>query len=403
MKCNAYEPQTELQWQLLQGFNMSAVSSLQNNPKYNLRISSCHVQSADTLHNLLNTISVKHDSIIGFSYELTRNALQPNQDALFTFISSLTALESLGLRKVPGLNQIPPLQTLTHLEQLHLRENSISSINVDAFKANGALNLIDLSFNQLEELPTAGGGAFLFPASLILLDLNTNRLRALSQESFQGLTSLRTLSIRQNPNLTSIEPETFSHLSSLQVLDLDFTKFKEFPNLSALNALQEIRISFLDNNPSIFTNHSLSNYTAYGDFKASSELSLVFTADYSTVFNSHFPNLTKVSLISDGLLRVPILNGSAMPKLTVLNLSANQIRVVDENIFSSLLTLRELDLSLNQIIQFNGINARELNKLNLQYNFIQHLDSSVWNGVKNLQVLKLGHNQVNNLQRQLSN
>ncbi|XP_007667229.1 leucine-rich repeat transmembrane protein FLRT2 [Ornithorhynchus anatinus] len=105
------------------------------------------------------------------------------------------------------------LAQLLKLEELHLDDNSISTVGVEdgAFREAISLKLLFLSKNHLSSVPVG------LPVDLQELRVDENRIAVISDMAFQNLTSLERLIVDGNL-LTNkgIAEGTFSHLSRLK-------------------------------------------------------------------------------------------------------------------------------------------------------------------------------------------
>ncbi|XP_061890280.1 leucine-rich repeat transmembrane protein FLRT2-like [Entelurus aequoreus] len=109
------------------------------------------------------------------------------------------------------------LAQLTRLEELHLDDNSISTVGVEegAFREALSLKLLFLTKNHLSSVPIG------LPEDLKELRLDENRIAVIAEEAFQNVTRLQRLLLDGNL-LTDegIAPGTFQGLASLRELAL---------------------------------------------------------------------------------------------------------------------------------------------------------------------------------------
>lgn len=109
------------------------------------------------------------------------------------------------------------LAQLTKLEELHLDDNSISTVGVEegAFREAVSLKLLFLTKNHLSSVPIG------LPEDLKELRLDENRIAIIAEEAFQNVTRLQRLLLDGNL-LTDegIAPGTFQDLSNLRELAL---------------------------------------------------------------------------------------------------------------------------------------------------------------------------------------
>ncbi|KAI3363816.1 hypothetical protein L3Q82_001414 [Scortum barcoo] len=109
------------------------------------------------------------------------------------------------------------LAQLTRLEELHLDDNSISTVGVEegAFREAVSLKLLFLTKNHLSSVPIG------LPEDLKELRLDENRIAVIAEEAFQNVTRLQRLLLDGNL-LTDegIAPGTFQDLVNLRELAL---------------------------------------------------------------------------------------------------------------------------------------------------------------------------------------
>lgn len=109
------------------------------------------------------------------------------------------------------------LAQLTRLEELHLDDNSISTVGVEegAFREAVSLKLLFLTKNHLSSVPIG------LPEDLKELRLDENRIAHIAEEAFQNVTRLQRLLLDGNL-LTDegIAPGTFQDLANLRELAL---------------------------------------------------------------------------------------------------------------------------------------------------------------------------------------
>ncbi|KAK5880413.1 hypothetical protein CesoFtcFv8_023445 [Champsocephalus esox] len=109
------------------------------------------------------------------------------------------------------------LAQLTRLEELHLDDNSISTVGVEegAFREAISLKLLFLTKNHLSSIPIG------LPEDLKELRMDENRIAHIAEEAFQNVTRLQRLLLDGNL-LTDegIAPGTFQELTNLRELAL---------------------------------------------------------------------------------------------------------------------------------------------------------------------------------------
>lgn len=134
------------------------------------------------------------------------------------------------------------LAQLTQLEELHLDDNSISTVGVEegAFREALSLKLLFLTKNHLSSVPIG------LPEDLKELRLDENRIAVIAEEAFQNVTRLQRLLLDGNL-LTDegIAPGTFQDLSNLRELALGRNSLTFPPPLLPSQSL--IKLSLQEN------------------------------------------------------------------------------------------------------------------------------------------------------------
>ena len=127
-------------------------------------------------------------------------------------------------------NYIPDFQILfnfLNLEYINLSYNHINTINPDAFIYLVSLLTIDLSFNNLNEMPGLEDtfkSLFRWNENLTSIDLSSNGLSYLPDESF--LSNANLLELRLSQNLFTQLSLNVSNLHKLELLDLRYNKIQ---------------------------------------------------------------------------------------------------------------------------------------------------------------------------------
>ncbi|XP_067098210.1 leucine-rich repeat transmembrane protein FLRT2 [Osmerus mordax] len=134
------------------------------------------------------------------------------------------------------------LAQLPKLEELHLDDNSISTVGVEegAFREALSLKMLFLTKNHLSSVPIG------LPEDLTELRLDENRIAIIAEEAFQNVTRLQRLLLDGNL-LTDegIAPGTFQELTNLRDLALARNSLTFPPPLLPSQAL--VRLSLQDN------------------------------------------------------------------------------------------------------------------------------------------------------------
>lgn len=177
------------------------------------------------------------------------------------------------------------LAQLTRLEELHLDDNSISTVGVEegAFREALSLKLLFLTKNHLSSVPIG------LPEDLKELRLDENRIAVIAEEAFQNVTRLQRLLLDGNL-LTDegIAPGTFQDLVNLREL-----------------ALARNSLTFP---PPLLPSQSL----------------------------------VKLSLQENQIDQIPVAAFAALNRLEKLDISSNQLQTLTQGVFDSLSSLKHL-------------------------------------------------------------
>ncbi|KAK6295426.1 hypothetical protein J4Q44_G00346520 [Coregonus suidteri] len=182
------------------------------------------------------------------------------------------------------------LAQLPRLEELHLDDNSISTVGVEegAFREAVSLKLLFLTKNHLSSVPIG------LPEDLKELRLDENRIAVIAEEAFQNVTRLQRLLLDGNL-LTDegVAPGTFQELSTLREL-----------------ALARNSLTFP---PPLLPTQSL----------------------------------VKLSLQDNQLDQIPMMAFSDFQRLERLDISNNQLQTLTQGVFDGLVSLRQLTVRNN--------------------------------------------------------
>ncbi|KAK2890398.1 leucine-rich repeat transmembrane protein FLRT2 [Channa argus] len=177
------------------------------------------------------------------------------------------------------------LAQLTQLEELHLDDNSISTVGVEegAFREAVSLKLLFLTKNHLSSIPIG------LPEDLKELRLDENRIAVIAEEAFQNVTRLQRLLLDGNL-LTDegIAPGTFKDLTNLRELSLARNSLT-FP-------------------PPLLPSQSL----------------------------------TKLNLQENQIDQIPVAAFTGLTRLEKLDISSNQLKTLTQGVFDNLSSLRHL-------------------------------------------------------------
>lgn len=359
--------------------------------------------------NSLINFNVSHNLISELQFEIDDNVNPIN-------------LKDIDL-SYNALNTLPDayFKNFENLARLDLSHNKIKgSLSITQFQGLGSLRKLYLSHNNIKDI----GDALLKFEHLDTLQLGSNEITSLSNETFKVTTELKELNLSSNA-IADIHNESFKTLKKLKKLDLQNNKmtkinaqmFKENKELEKL-FISNNRISFIE--PGSFKNNKINELTFDNN-------NLQGPLD-KTLFEGLL--ISELDLSNRTITEVKpqcftFLNGT----LIRLNLSNNAIKEISGTAFENLNLLEELDLSHNELTELelpdfgfdklqildassNKItrikgdtikNLKSVSQLNLSNNNITELKSTFLNKLSNLKSFKCSQCQLANLDKEAFN
>ena len=357
----------EISNNLFTGISRSNIEELSVSFEFSERL---NVSVFDTLHNK----SLDRLEVVRF---YTVDSLYPNA------FSGLNMLKQLSWWSDDRLANVEPayFNGMDSLQKLDLESNDIVTINQQPSASIWTINLKDLG-------------------------LSNNKLMAIHEYTFYGLSNLTSLNLSRNMELVSLEITSFSHLPLLQYLDVSYTHLNNFQLKAPL-----LR-SILFGEQELFTPSNILLGSARETFKDTELLESISFRKSQLLLAPDFPNgivfdgLHKLRILDLGensffdidrrLRRVSLSPDSAL--MTELYLSNCRIKTSLGNAtFKGLYSLRILDLSTNQIPTVTSDVFRalgKLRKLDLNKNSLLSIDAMSFSNLTVLEELFLGDNKL---------
>ncbi|XP_053720052.1 leucine-rich repeat-containing G-protein coupled receptor 5-like [Synchiropus splendidus] len=149
---------------------------------------------------------------------------------------NLPELRTLSLNGAANLTEFPDLTGTQSLESLTITGAHITSLPAFVCEQLPNLQLLDLSYNQIQTLPS-----FSACEGIQKIDLHHNNIEELEENTFHGLISLRSLDLSWN-RLSTVMTNSFSALPALTKLDLTSNRLKSLP-LNGLQSLTHLRLA----------------------------------------------------------------------------------------------------------------------------------------------------------------
>ncbi|XP_028255696.1 leucine-rich repeat-containing G-protein coupled receptor 5-like isoform X2 [Parambassis ranga] len=160
----------------------------------------------------------------------------PIQSVGRSAFQNLPELRTLSLNGAANLTEFPDLTGTKSLESLTITGARITSLSSSVCEQLPKLQLLDLSYNQIQTLPS-----FSACESIQKIDVHHNKIEVLEENTFTGLMSLRSLDLSWN-RLSSVRPHSFSALPALTKLDLSSNQLSSLP-LIGLQSLTHLRLA----------------------------------------------------------------------------------------------------------------------------------------------------------------
>ncbi|XP_066597236.1 carboxypeptidase N subunit 2-like isoform X2 [Prorops nasuta] len=223
------------------------------------------------------------------------------------------------------------------LKNVDLSNNHIYNIPNDSFKDQKQLEELHLKHNKISALTET---TFFGLSSLTVLNLRDNYLEVLKNKFFSPLRKLQELDLGQN-RISEVEEGAFEKLTSLRVLFLDDNQLKTVPSaaLVPLSSLAELHVGW-------------NSFASLSDdaFKGLEQLAVldVMGAGLETISDGGFRGLNALRSLRLGgnkLREVPTKQLAVLPRLEELTLGQNFFTVLSSGAFQGLSKLKKLDIS----------------------------------------------------------
>uniref|UniRef100_A0A2K6F5U7 Leucine rich repeat containing G protein-coupled receptor 5 n=2 Tax=Propithecus coquereli TaxID=379532 RepID=A0A2K6F5U7_PROCO len=210
---------------------------------HNNRIRSLGKKCFDGLHSL-ETLDLNYNNLDEFPTAIrTLSNLKelhfydnPIQFVGRSAFQHLPELRTLTLNGASQITEFPDLTGTANLESLTLTGAQISSLPQTVCDQLPNLQVLDLSYNLLEDLPS-----FSVCQKIQKIDLRHNEIYEIKVDAFQQLLGLRSLNLAWN-KIVIVHPNAFSTLPSLIKLDLSSNRLSSFP-VTGLHGLTHLKLT----------------------------------------------------------------------------------------------------------------------------------------------------------------
>ncbi|KAM8954044.1 relaxin receptor 1-like, partial [Pelodytes ibericus] len=233
------------------------------------------------------------------------------------------------------------------------------------------VTILDLKNNKIQHLPDGG---FIMYRNLEYLFLQYNKLRSIPRLAFKGLFRLKKLFLSHN-RITSLKAGVFKDLHSLEWLILDNNKVNKIVS-GSFSGLESLFFLYLLNN-------------SIREIPPNS-------------ICTEMPHLNWLDL--EGNRMRTIRTAVFQECITVLILSRNKIRKIQQGALSQMNMLVDLDLSANQITELPPplfTNLQDLQQLNISFNPLNHIPQNQFDLLTNLQSLTMNDIEIPNIHNRM--
>lgn len=377
---------------------------------------------------------------------LAMNEIENISDNAFRSLEN--SLEYIDL-ELNFLQEFPSaLGNLRKLKFLYIPSNQITYLNENVFEnCSNTLKALSLAGNQLLEIPQSALAKCLKLAHVNLgynvigeirsqdfigwgdfldtLLLQNNRIIRLSNGVFNSTPHLKELSVSFN-RLVEVEADVFSDISlNLRSLEMSFSLYQdEFPedllkplknivwlsldnnNLKiiskdALRTLRSLQYINLESNKFIDLPVGLFNNIYHYNLK-DIRLSYNHINKLSSKSFYSLNNLQSIVLTGNNIQQIDAFSFYDLPRLLTVVLSQNRISIIEADAFVGAISLRKLDLQINELRDFslnifNNVSLSSPLMLNLSRNDISMLTYS--DGITSIRIenLDLSRNKLSEI------
>ncbi|XP_071135459.1 toll-like receptor Tollo isoform X2 [Mytilus edulis] len=302
------------------------------------------------------------------------------------------------------------LLNLTYLELLDLTGNQLSELPSTLLKDNVNIKVVGLGPNPISQIDD---GFFHSGKVMEVLVLGSTRVGDSIWNHLYDLPTIHELQLG-NCSLTYINITVMGRLRRLQHLDLSRNNLSKIFNYTFINHVNLVTLLLSHNEISYIESHAFHGLRSINKLDLTSNqlktlhpLTLNFMPD-TTMLNisynelNHFPglhNLTKLFVLDLRHNRISKLDKKSfvgLPNLAGINLSWNKLTALRRNVFQNSPNLELLQVSNNDIKLIEGDAFKNMSKLKwllLKHNNIKNI-AYIFTNMLSLLQLDLGYNKI---------
>ncbi|XP_028981782.1 chaoptin-like [Diachasma alloeum] len=268
--------------------------------------------SCNAIHNVGQKIFIDLPNLKHI--DLSYNKITHIKPEAFDMLPSLTTLNisSNQLTELPSYWIFPRIQRGPSENSVDLKNPDTSNVSTEIPFGLKVLNLANNSFTDIPDLRNF--------KKLEELDVSHNALRNIIQQTFRNLTHLRHVNLSHN-GIAAIRLEVFEMLPSLTTLDLSWNRYKKWLSSQVSSKIRlALKVLKLEHN------------------------GLMAIPDLC-----HFDNLEELDLSHNAVQSIRQQNFCNLKHLKHIDLSNNKIVEIKSDIFEMLPSLRTVDVSWNKL------------------------------------------------------
>ncbi|XP_061142334.1 toll-like receptor 8 [Syngnathus typhle] len=292
-------------------------------------------------------------------FNCNRQRLKKIPTGITSNATTLNLAENL-ISDIPS-SSFATLTNLTHINLSKANKKQFVKIDDNTFRNLSNLRVLQLNSNRLKAVPVT------LPLGLVDLELNSNKILSLDNSSLIGLTNVTKLSLGKNcyywnicgTNL-NITEGTFAAMTKLQNLDLSFNNLTEVPK-GLPSSLFKLDLS----------SNQIQRISQY-DFRGMNQLKeLNLAGNCPRCQNAPYP----CAPCQNESLYIHALAFENLTQLEILSLAGNSLTIINPSWFKNLTQLRQLFISFNFLLRVITGEATffqylpKLEKIDMSFNF----------------------------------
>ena len=278
-------------------------------------------------------------------------------------------------------------ENLTSVLEVDISKNRILTLPADFMGINYNMQSLNFAHNTVELLPM---GLFSLAHNITYINLNNMALNDSVWLQLNNMSRLQVLLLNNN-NIRLIDKEVLSEMKQLIVLDLSDNDISWISNKLFQSQTELRSLNFTRNNITFIEKDAFMGL--HNLFKLDIQQNNIQFIHPEALLE--FSDLAILNLSCNIITILPTFPAS----LQVLDLRENEVRYIDDNVFSRLTNAIGIGLAHNKITDFHPRafkNSTKLELLQIGYNNISSLDYKMFPRNSSLNSLYVDHNSISN-------